>query len=81
MFKFIPNMRQSFLALYALLNPTYIIFVALSYITTIIYYYLMAIINPFIFTTLTPYLKTVYIILNLNKFYLGTALKIQRLLI
>jgi len=76
-----PSIRQSFLALYTFLDLTYIIFIALPYITATVYYYLVPIISPFIFAVLTPYLKAVYIILDFNKFYLETALKIQRLLI
>jgi len=69
-------MRQSFSALYIFLNPIYIIFITLPYIAAIIYYYLVPVTNPFIFTILTPYLGAIYIILDFNKFYLRTALKI-----
>jgi len=71
-----PSIRQSFLALYTFLNPAYIIFIALPYITATVYYYFMLVISPFIFIILTPYLKTIYIILDLSKSYLGMALKI-----
>ena len=76
MFKLIPNIRQSFLALYTFLDLTYIIFITLPYIAATVYYYLMLVTGLFIFIILTLYLKAIYIILNLNKFYLGIALKI-----
>jgi len=74
-----PSIHQSFLALYTFPSLTYIIFLALSYRAATVYYYLVLIVDPFVFAALTPYLKAAYIILNLNKSCLGTALKIQRL--
>ena len=71
-----PSIRQSFLALYTFLDPAYIILIAFFYIAATIYYYSIQVIGPFIFITLTPYLRTIYTILNLSKFYLKTALKI-----
>jgi len=71
-----PNMRQSFLTLYTFLDPIYIILIALPYIAATVYCYLVPIVGPFIFTVLTSYLKAIYTILNLNKFYLGMALEI-----
>jgi len=76
MSKFIPSIYQSFLALYIFLDLAYIILIALPHIAAMVYYYLMPIISLFILTILTPYLKAAYTILNFNKFYLKTALKI-----
>ena len=42
----------------------------------VIYYYLVPVIGPLIFKALMHYLKTVYIILNFNKFNLKIVLKI-----
>jgi len=76
-----PNMRQSLLALYTFLDLTYIIFIALPYIMATVYYYLVPVISLFNPTILTPYLKTICIILNFSKSYLGIVLKMQRPLI
>jgi len=76
MFKFIFNIRQSFLALYTFLDPIYIIFMALPYIAAAVYYYLVLVTGPFILTALTPYLETIYTILDFSESCLRTALKI-----
>ena len=76
MSKFIPSMRQSFLALYTSLGPAYIILIALPYKIVVLYYYLVPITDLSIFNAPTPYLRAVYTILDFSKFYLGTALKI-----
>jgi len=76
MSKLIPSIRQSFLALYTFLDSAYIILIALPYITATVYCYSVPVIGLFIFTILTPYLGATYTILNFNKFYLGTVLKI-----
>jgi len=81
MSKLIPSMRQSFLVLYTFLSLTYITFLALPYRVAAVYCYLVLVASPFILNALMPYLETMCTILDLSKSYLGTALKIQRLLI
>ena len=76
MSKFIPSMRQSFLALYTSLGLAYIVLIALPYRTAVLYYYLVPITDLSIFNAPTPYLRAVYTILDFSKSYLETVLKI-----
>ena len=75
MSKFVPSIRQSFLALYTSLGLARIILIALPYKMAVLYYYLVPITDLSIFNALTPYLRAVYTVLNLSKSYPGTALK------
>jgi len=71
-----PSIYQSFLALYTFLDLAYIVLIALPYIAAIVYYYSIPVTGLFILTILTPYLGTIYTVLDLSKSYLETALKI-----
>jgi len=75
MSKLILGIRQSFLALYTFLDPTYIILIALPYRAAIVYY-LAPVLGLFILNILTPYLEAIYTILDLSESCLETALKI-----
>jgi len=74
-------MRQSFLVLYTFLSLAYIVFLALPYKVAAVYYYLVLVMGLFVLNALMPYLGAMCTVLDLGEFYLGMALKMQRLLI
>jgi len=76
MSELVPGMRQSFLVLYTFLSPAYITLLVLPYRAAAVYCYSVLVIGLFVLNTLMPYLGAIYTVLDLNKSYLGMALKI-----